>query len=221
MKKFVLYCRTSTKRQNLSLIAQQEYATNYAKSINATIIAVYFEQESAKLDNRPKLAEAIQHCKDHNAQLLIAKLDRLSRNVAFLFKLKEELEQAKVSIVVADCPDLLNNTLSLAVMSGLAQYERELISNRIKQALEVVKKSKHIGRQANCDLSKQQKLAVESIKKRADEFARIHQPIIKVLYEQNISLTKIASILNQENRKTSRGTSWNATTVRRVLHRKV
>lgn len=217
---FALYSRVSTRRQNLGLQAQKDLAERYARSVSGTILATFEEHESGKNDTRPELERAIKFCKENHCTLLIAKLDRLSRNVSFLFKLRAELEAANVQVVAADMPNVLNNTLTLAVMAGLAQQEREMISKRTKEALAVLKASgKRLGSAPGCDMSHVQPLAVAAIKERADQFARTNQPVIKALYDTGLSLSKIASILNQEERKTSRGSQWTATAVRRILLR--
>jgi len=220
MPAFALYCRVSTKRQSLGLQAQRELAERYVRSVSGTISAIFEEQESGKNDARQELSKAIQYCKETHSTLLIAKLDRLSRNVEFLFKLRSELDAARVQVVAADMPDLLNNTLALAVIAGLAQQEREMISKRTKESLSVLKKSgKKLGRSKGCDITYAQKLAVKAIENKADKFAKENIPVIKALYDRGISLSKIAKILNEEKRKTRRGKNWTATAVRRIICR--
>jgi len=135
-KNYVAYYRVSTKRQGesgLGLEAQKQAVNLYAKT-NGCILKEFTEVESGKKDNRPQLDMAIKECKQKNATLLIAKLDRLSRNVSFLFTLKQS-----INFVCLDLPDL--NTLTLGIFATMAQHERELISKRTKSALQIKKQS--------------------------------------------------------------------------------
>ena len=129
MTHFVSYLRVSTKRQNLGLDAQRTMIQNYISANGGEVISEYQEKESGKNDNRPQLAAALAECRRTGATLLIAKLDRLSRKVSFVFALRD----AGVKFVACDLLEF--NTLSLAIFCGLAQRERELISERTKAAL--------------------------------------------------------------------------------------
>lgn len=130
--KYVAYYRVSTQKQGLGLEAQQIAAHNFLNT-GDEIISEYSEKESGKNNDRPELAKALQECSRTGAVLLIAKLDRLSRNVEFLFSLKNSGRQFKA----CDCPEL--DTLTLAIFAGMAQRERELISARTKAALQAKK----------------------------------------------------------------------------------
>ena len=133
---YVAYYRVSTKRQGesgLGLEAQKQAVNLYAKT-NGCILKEFTEVESGKKDNRPQLDMAIKECKQRNATLLIAKLDRLSRNVSFLFTLKQS-----INFVCLDLPDL--NTLTLGIFATMAQHERGLISKRTKSALQIKNQS--------------------------------------------------------------------------------
>lgn len=138
MKKFVQYFRVSTVKQGrsgLGLEAQRTMCTNYLSGIsNASIIAEYVDIESGKKNDRTQLTIAINECKKHNATLLIAKLDRLSREVEFIFNLRN----SGINFVCSDMADF--NTLTLGIFATIAQYERELISERTKKALAEKKK---------------------------------------------------------------------------------
>lgn len=136
MNNFIAYYRVSTKRQGesgLGLESQKQAVNLYAQA-NGCILKEFTEVESGKKDNRPQLEIAIKECKQKNAILLIAKLDRLSRNVSFLFTLKQS-----INFVCLDLPDL--NTLTLGIFATMAQHERELISKRTKAALQVKKQN--------------------------------------------------------------------------------
>ena len=216
---FVVYCRVSTNDQNLGIPAQMRAAEEYARG-RGKILATFQEHESGKNDNRPELAKAIALCKENGCTLLIAKLDRLSRNIAFLFKLRDDLTAAGVQVVCADMPEVLQDTLTLSIMAGLAQKEREMISARTKAALDVLKKSgKHLGRQPGCDLSAAQAAASAARARRADEYALSIIPLIETLREAGKGLSWIANKLNTLGHKTARGKNFTPTAVRRILLR--
>lgn len=140
MKNFIGYIRVSTEKQNYGLDAQLNLINNYVKN-KGTLITYYEDKVSGKVDSRLGLKDALDHCKKENATLLIAKLDRLSRNVIFLFQIKD----SGVDIACCDLPEL--NTLTLGIFATMAQHERELISKRTKEGLAAAKiKGKKIGR---------------------------------------------------------------------------
>ena len=120
MADYVLYCRVSTSRQDLGLDAQREQAMRYVERTGGRIVAEFSEHESGKVDSRPQLAAAIAEAKARHSTLLIAKLDRLSRRVAFLFNLKDELAKSGVDVVAADMPEVVRDTLTL----GVCQLEK-------------------------------------------------------------------------------------------------
>jgi DNA invertase Pin-like site-specific DNA recombinase len=135
--KFVAYLRVSTSKQNETqhgISAQRTAVKQMAES--GQVLAEFVEVESGKNDNRIKLAEALELCKRTGAVLLIAKLDRLSRSVKFLFELKD----SGVQIRAADVPEF--NTITLGILAVMAQYERERTAERTKAALAEVRKVK-------------------------------------------------------------------------------
>jgi DNA invertase Pin-like site-specific DNA recombinase len=135
--KYVLYYRVSTQQQGrsgLGLEAQRAAVEAFMDANGPrTVIASFTEVESGKNNDRPQLMAAIKRCKQTRATLLVAKLDRLGRNAAFLFTLRD----SGVKFVAADMPEA--NTLMLGIMISMAQYERELISTRTKAALAAAK----------------------------------------------------------------------------------
>src|SRR6056297_1708444 len=134
MEKFIAYYRVSTKQQGasgLGLEAQKTAVKNFIHSRGASEIPPPFtEIESGKNDDRQELRKAISRCKETGATLLIAKLDRLSRNASFIFTLRDELQQAGVDFIACDMPEA--NTLTIGIMATMAQHEREIISKRTK-----------------------------------------------------------------------------------------
>jgi len=130
---YVWYCRVSTKEQGMSglwIAAQQQSIENYVNAIGGSLHAqVFTEVESGKNNQRPELWKAIEICKKMNATLLIAKIDRLSRNLTFISSLMD----SQVKFKAVDMPEADNFTIH--IFAALAQKERELISERTKAAL--------------------------------------------------------------------------------------
>src|SRR3954447_12356056 len=134
--RYVSYLRVSTDRQGksgLGLDAQRKAVADFLNGGRWDLIAEFVEVESGKRDDRPKLAEALALCRLHNATLVIAKLDRLSRDAAFLLG----LQKAGVRFVAADMPEA--NELVVGIMVVVAQAERKMISARTKAALTAAK----------------------------------------------------------------------------------
>ena len=131
---YIAYLRQSTIKQEISGLgveAQREIIQNYLK--NKKPITEYIETESGRKSNRPKLIEALEECRKTGSTLIVAKLDRLSRNVAFTSKLLE----SDVEIVFCDFPEA--NKLVLHIISSIAEYEAGLISQRTRQSLQAKK----------------------------------------------------------------------------------
>lgn len=165
MKYFVCYARVSTLKQEHGKDAQLESARRYAESVGGEIIKVFAENASGKNDNREGLKAAIDHCKENDATLLIAKLDRLSRNAAFLHTLKDQLDKAGVEVIAADMPEVLSNTLMLSVMGGMAQHEREIISKRTIDGLKAAaEKGVKLGRRKGFHHSEETKAKIAASK---------------------------------------------------------
>lgn len=134
--KAVAYYRVSTAaqgRSGLGLDAQKAAVADLARQRDLTLLAEFTEVESGKRNDRPTLARALHHAKITNAVLVIAKLDRLSRNAAFLLTLRD----SGVRFLAADVPDA--NDLTIGVLAVIAQAEREAISRRTKEALAAIK----------------------------------------------------------------------------------
>jgi DNA invertase Pin-like site-specific DNA recombinase len=146
MKKYVSYLRVSTQKQGqsgLGLEAQRVAVKRYIKE-GSLILSEFVEIETGKKDDRPQLLKAMEYTRQQEATLLIAKLDRLSRDAAFIFTLRK----AGVDFVCADMPQA--NTLTIGIFAVLAQHERELISTRTKAALAAKKdRGEKIGKPDN------------------------------------------------------------------------
>lgn len=212
MTKYVAYFRVSTTKQGqsgLGLEAQQEAVKQYADSI----IHSFTEIESGKNDSRIQLAAAIELCRTSGASLLIAKLDRLSRDAAFLMTIRK----SGVDIVAADMPNA--STLEFGIKAIFAQHEREEISKRTKVALAAAKargvvlgsKSPEIGSAAG----------VAVLQANADQFAQTVLPIIRDLKAAGYtSLRAIATALTERKVATVRGnTNWSASQVANIQKR--
>ena len=133
MENYIAYVRTSTGRQVLGLEEQQLRINQFIESTGDNLIEVVVEQESGKNNNRTKLEYATNLCIKHSFTLLFTKLDRLSREVEFLFTLRNK----GVKLRCIDLPEL--NTLTLGIFGSVAQWERELISTRTKNGLAALK----------------------------------------------------------------------------------
>lgn len=147
--KHVIYIRVSTKKQGISglgLEAQKEICLKHIQDVQGEHIATYTDVESGKKRNRKALWEAIELCKKENAELVIAKLDRLARDVEFTF----QVINTRIPIYFCDMPVV--NTMILGVFAAVAQYERELISQRTKAALAA--KKQRLGNDKGFDTSK-------------------------------------------------------------------
>ena len=203
MKKYIAYYRVSTKQQGnsgLGLDAQKTMVRNYLKE-DDILIDQFEEVESGKNDNRPQLQKAIEKSKSEGATLLIAKLDRLSRNAGFIFLLKD----SNVDFKCVDMPEA--NSLTIGIMACLAQEERELISKRTIAALQELKeKGLKLGKPENLT-QEARKMGSEAMRLKAlqNDNNRKATALIVSLRNAGSSYSKIAGELNKSGFKTSRG----------------
>jgi DNA invertase Pin-like site-specific DNA recombinase len=223
--RFVAYYRVSTKRQGasgLGLDAQKTAVQNYLNGGSCELLKEFTEVESGKSDgNRPKLHDALHLCKLTGARLIIAKLDRLSRDVEFLAR----LQKSRTKFVAVDMPEA--NELVVHIMAAMAQYERQRISERIKAALaEAKRRGTKLGPQPAgvAAIIKHGKrgraLALAAKARKADAFAQDVQPIIKTLQAEGVTSTPaLASALNERGIQSARGFRWTPAGVGRVLRR--
>ena len=220
-EKYVAYLRVSTQKQGysgLGLEAQREIIKNYLREKKP--IFEYIEVESGRKTDkgRPKLKEALSQCRTHGAKLIVAKLDRLARNVSFLSALLE----SDVEIVFCDFPQA--NKMVLHILASISQYEAELISTRTKQALAAKKArgcklgnpehllDKHTEAIANSNATNRKKAANNPNNKRA-------VAMLKVLAAQGMTLTEMTDKLNNEGFVTSKGYQFRPSQVFVLLKR--
>ena len=208
---FIAYFRVSTAGQGasgLGLDAQRHAVQAYAPDT----IAEYVEIESGKVDNRPQLLAAIAQCQATGATLLIAKLDRLSRDAAFLFTLRK----SGVHIVAADMPSA--GMLEFGVRAIFAQHEREQISQRTKAALQAAKAN---GKVLGCPCPEKGAMASAMAKKaKANAYAKAITPTLRALVAKCASYQALADALTLAGVATPTGAShWGKSSAHAVLKR--
>jgi DNA invertase Pin-like site-specific DNA recombinase len=220
--RYVAYFRVSTAKQGVSglgLEAQKESVRNYLNGGRWKIIAEVTEVESGtgKHNDRPKLAEALTLCRIHKATLLIAKLDRLARNVAFISNLME----SSVEFTAVDFPQA--NRLTIHVLAAVAEYEASAISARTKAALAAAKaRGVRLGGDrggviaSQAAKGNQASAVIRSAKaeKRASDLLPVIEQVRK---DGATSLRQIASKLNELSIPAARGGEWSAVQVQRIL----
>lgn len=216
MKSFVLYRRVSTSRQGqsgLGLESQDETVRRYVTSQNGKIVGEFVEVESGRKTDteRPQLAQALVECRRLKAVLVVAKLDRLSRNAELLLR----LQNGNVDFVCCDCPNV--DRFTVGILALVAQRERELISERTRSALQIAKMrgvrlgTRHPHRQV--------KLMVEGYRRQKMEFISKVRPIIDEIKSTGVTtLKEIGHCLTRRGIPTRTGkTVWFPSTVKTVI----
>ena len=236
-KKYVAYYRVSTDKQNAEMPAQRAAVKNYLKDKwppekSFTDIASG-SGSGTKLKKRPELLKALEYCKKEKAVLVVAKLDRLSRDLHFITSLR----QSGIDFVCCDFPNM--DKVQLHILGTFAEWERDQISDRTKRALaEKKKQGIRLGyhnpkvrkgvtaywrqyRKDNPPQAKQERVKKEQrIKVSKRELAdRNVLPFIKSLRARGLSFEKIAGELNSHGMATRQGGQWHMTSVRRVAKR--
>jgi DNA invertase Pin-like site-specific DNA recombinase len=220
--RFISYLRVSTDKQGakgLGIDGQRKMITDYLNGGQWELVKEFVEVESGKAhENRPMLKAALEACKRTGSKLLIAKLDRLSRNLAFIANLME----SGVEFTAVDFPTA--NKLTIHILAAMAEYEREMISKRTREALSAAKargvqlgNPKGLTRKA-IKRGVAASLAVRQAK--ADEHARRVYGVIKQHQDEGLSLRAIARKLTEERELTPRGAqTWTAAAVRSAVMR--
>jgi DNA invertase Pin-like site-specific DNA recombinase len=214
--RYVAYYRVSTLKQGssgLGLEAQQQAVTNFLHG--NTPVDVFAEVESGRNPERPKLKEAITRCRELKAKLLIAKLDRLARSVAFISNLME----SDVEFTVADFPEA--NRLTIHILAAVAEHEARLISERTRSALAQAKQRgtklgslSHKSEKHLSDLQRAREIRTQRAQLRAIEL----EPFISdARAAGHTSLAAIAKKLNDWKQPAPLGGKWTPGQVKRIL----
>ena len=210
MKKYVSYLRVSTTRQGhsgLGIDAQRAAVSDYLKGSDGELIAEFVEVESGSRKARPVLVQSIAQARNSGATLLIAKLDRLGRNVAFVSSLME----SGVDFVAADAP--YANKLMIHILSAFAEYERELISQRTKDALQAAK-ARGVRLGAN---------GVVLARENQDQAMEAAEPLREAVQTAQAAghrtLAEISHALNAAGLRTRFDAAWSPGTTDRLLKR--
>jgi len=219
--RFISYYRVSTQRQGLSglgLEAQKKVVADYLKDGDWQLLHEFVEVESGRRKDRPQLRAALEMCRHKKATLVIAKLDRLARNVAFIATLLE----GKIRFVCCDMPDA--DSTMLQIYSAIAEREAIRISERTKAALAAAKARGRLLGWSMPTRAQEQKIAAQRgaavNRSQALQFASNLLPVIESIRAAGIkSLADIADALNARGIPTARDGRWHAATVQRLTAR--
>jgi DNA invertase Pin-like site-specific DNA recombinase len=214
IQRYIAYYRVSTERQGksgLGLDAQREAVIAFING-GAELVGEFTEVESGKRNARPELAKALEACRRNKAKLVIAKLDRLSRNLAFIAALME----SGVEFVAVDNPHA--NKLTVHILAAVAQHEREAISERTRAALAAAKRrGVKLG---NPMLANAARKGTSAVKAGARQFAANVLPVIREIRKSGAeSNAAIAAKLNERRVPTARGGRWTHVQVGAILGR--
>lgn len=217
-KSFIAYYRVSTQRQGISglgIDAQKEAVSRFIKqSKGAKLLGQFIEVETGKgsnaLDRRPQLRRALEECKKQDAVLVIAKLDRLARNVHFVSGLME----SRVRFVACDLPEA--NELTLHIMAAFAEAESKRISERTKEALAQAKaRGIKLGKAGWRNL----KPNIEKRKRKAKAFAYRLKGQIEGFRQRGLTQREMIAELNSVGITAPRGGQWSLIQLQRTLAR--
>jgi DNA invertase Pin-like site-specific DNA recombinase len=214
--KFVAYYRVSTDKQGksgLGLEAQRAAVMGYLNGGAWELVEAFTEVESGKRNDRPQLAAALAAAKKAKATLIIAKLDRLARNVAFVAGVME----SGVDFIAVDNPHA--NKLTVHILAAVAEHEREMISARTKDALAAAKaRGTVLGNKTNLNEARAKSEATR--RARAEQGVANVLPVMRQIQAAGATtLRDIAAALNARGITTARGAGWDAKAVKRVLDR--
>jgi DNA invertase Pin-like site-specific DNA recombinase len=210
--KLIAYYRVSTKRQGqsgLGLDAQQSAVSKHVAASGGTLLGAFTEVESGKKSNRPQLAKALAECKRTGSVLVVAKLDRLSRNVAFTAALLD----SKIEFVCCDNPTA--NKLTIHILAALAQAEAEAISQRTRVALAALKKRGVTLGGPSLSTARQASAVVRG--QMAATYRAEVKPVAEALRGRGYSLQQIADTLTAREIRTPRGGRQTPCSVARLL----
>jgi len=213
--KFVAYYRVSTAKQGingLGMDAQRNSVMNYLNGGNWRLIAEFAEVESGKRKDRPELAKAVAHCRKEGATLVIAKLDRLARNAAFLLNLRD----SGVDFIATDMPHA--DKFTVGIMALVAEKERDLISQRTRDSLAAARRRGI--KLGNPRPAQALKVAQTANLARADAYAESLLPVINEIRAAHVTtLRGIAQCLNARGFKTPNGRAFKPQSVKNLALR--
>lgn len=215
MENYIGYVRTSTGRQVLGLEEQKSRINQFIQSTGDTLVEIITEQETGKNNNRKGLEAAINLCTKNGYTLLFTKLDRLSREVEFLFTLRNK----GVKLRCIELPEL--NTLTLGIFGSVAQWERELISSRTKNGLnELRKKGLSLGSPLNLNADARKK-GTDAVQRNRIENESWKLAITFIehfeMKKGYMNFSEVARQLNYNGYKTRRGCMFSAGTIKRLI----
>lgn len=214
MEGYIAYYRVSTQRQGASGLGLEAQKMAVKAFLNGKLLfAEYKDVETGKNDFRPELLKAIEQAKQTGTTLVIAKLDRLSRNLTFISTLMD----TKVKFICCDMPDA--NELTISIFGALAQWERQLIGERTRSALQALKaKGVTLGKPENFTI-KVRKMGPARLKEIAASNPNNQKAkkVINLLHKNGKSLREIAAELNEAGFKTSKGKEFRPEQVRRLI----
>lgn len=219
MGNYIAYLRQSTTKQErsgLGVEAQRDIINSFIKE--GVILAEYVETESGRKSERPKLQEALALCRKTNSILIVAKLDRLSRNVAFTSKLLE----SDVEIIFCDFPQA--NRLILHIISSIAEYEANLISQRTRQSLKAKKergvklgKSENLMNKHNEAVARSNQTNRIKAKNNANNMRAV--ALLRSMVKEELTLSQMTIRLNEQGFVTSKGCKFQIVQVQRLIQR--
>ena len=209
--RFVTYARVSTDEQGrsgLGLAAQRQAVARFLGGHSEHVVAEFVEVESGKKKDRPQLAAAIERCRKEKAVLVIAKLDRLARNVAFIAGLME----SGVEFVAADNPSATKFTIH--ILAAVAEFERDMISKRTREALQAAKaRGQVLGRYGRDVLAPRNR-------QQAQADAEALRPVVEQIRQDGATTVRaLADALNERGIEGPRGGQWHVATTQRLLQR--
>ena len=221
MSNYVAYLRQSTTKQEksgLGIEAQRSIIHSFVKE--GLIIAEFVETESGKKSDRPKLQEALSLCRKTNSILIVAKLDRLSRNVAFTSKLLE----SDVEITFCDFPQA--NRLILHIISSIAEYEANLISQRTRQSLKAKKergvklgKSENLMNKHNEAVTRSNQTNRIKAQNNANNMRAV--ALLRSMIKEGLTISQMTKQLNEQGFVSSKGCKFQIVQVQRLIQRYV
>lgn len=207
--KFVAYYRVSTQRQGqsgLGLEAQRKAVADYLNGGAWKLVGEFTEVESGRRKNRPQLAAALEMARQQKATLVIAKLDRLARNVAFVANLMD----SKVEFVAVDFPQA--NRLTLHILAAVAEHEAKVTGERTKAALQAAKAR-------GVELGRNGKALAREYRSAALQRASGLSDMVRELQATHPTVRALAKALNDRGVPTPKGGAWHVSSVHRLLRR--